>query len=74
MNNLERFLRNRNADADTWVDAEGLHVHDWRARLGNRSVLIIRCERKRFSLHLHLYPCNANIVRFRCMLSRNLNL
>ena len=29
MNNLERFLRDRNADADTWVDDEGLHVHDW---------------------------------------------
>ena len=29
MNDLARFLRDRNADADTWVDAEGLHVHDW---------------------------------------------
>lgn len=29
MNDLERFLRDRNADADTWVDDEGLHVHDW---------------------------------------------
>lgn len=29
MNNLERFLRDRNADADTWVNDEGLHVHDW---------------------------------------------
>lgn len=29
MNNLERFLRDRNADADTWIDDEGLHVHDW---------------------------------------------
>lgn len=29
MNDLELFLRNRNADADTWVDDEGLHVHDW---------------------------------------------
>lgn len=26
MNNLERFLRDRNADADTWIDDEGLHV------------------------------------------------
>lgn len=29
MTDLERFLRDRNADADTWVDDEGLHVHDW---------------------------------------------
>lgn len=29
MNDLERFLRDRNANADTWVDDEGLHVHDW---------------------------------------------
>ena len=29
MNDLERFLRDRNADADTWVDDEGLHVHNW---------------------------------------------
>lgn len=29
MTDLERFLSNRNADADTWVDDEGLHVHDW---------------------------------------------
>ena len=29
MTDLERFLSNRNADADTWVDTEGLHVHDW---------------------------------------------
>ena len=29
MNNLERFLRDRNADADTWIDDEGMHVHDW---------------------------------------------
>lgn len=29
MNDLERFLRDRNADADTWIDDEGLHVHDW---------------------------------------------
>lgn len=29
MTDLERFLRDRNADADTWVDNEGLHVHDW---------------------------------------------
>lgn len=29
MNDLERFLRDRNADADTWIDDEGMHVHDW---------------------------------------------
>lgn len=29
MSDLERFLQNRNADADTWIDDEGLHVHDW---------------------------------------------
>lgn len=29
MTDLERFLSNRNADADTWVDDEGLHVHNW---------------------------------------------
>lgn len=29
MTDLERFLRDRNADADTWIDDEGLHVHDW---------------------------------------------
>lgn len=29
MTDLERFLSNRNADADTWIDDEGLHVHDW---------------------------------------------
>lgn len=29
MNDLERFLRDRNANADTWIDDEGLHVHDW---------------------------------------------
>lgn len=29
MNDLEKFLSNRNADSDTWVDDEGLHVHDW---------------------------------------------
>ena len=29
MTDLERFLRDRNADTDTWIDDEGLHVHDW---------------------------------------------
>ena len=29
MNDLEKFLRDRNADADTWIDNEGMHVHDW---------------------------------------------
>ena len=29
MTDLERYLRDRNADADTWIDDEGLHVHDW---------------------------------------------
>lgn len=29
MNDLERFLRDRNTDADTWIDDEGMHVHDW---------------------------------------------
>lgn len=33
MTDLERFLRDRNADADTWVDDEGLHVHDWETDL-----------------------------------------
>lgn len=30
MTDLERFLRDRNADADTWVDDEGLHVSESR--------------------------------------------
>lgn len=69
MTDLERFLSNRNADADTWIDDEGLHVHDWET---DRCLLFDANESER--LYLHLYPCTQNVIRLRCLLSRNLNV
>lgn len=61
MTDLERFLRDRNADADTWVDDEGLHVHDWKLTFVYYSMQtkVITTLFASISMHSERYPSSV---------------
>jgi len=64
MTDLERFLRDRNADADTWIDDEGLHVHDWET---DRCLLFDANEKDFHFIYIYIHAMRTLSVFDACL-------